>query len=152
MTGAGLLGLAVGMGLEADHTNPRGKPRKGDDPGIEKAFTFLSSSIGQPLSAKKPRPKRNEPMNLYFLWTIERCGVLYNRREIGGKDWYGWGVELLVDQQKADGSWFAGVYPGSMPIADTCFALLFLKRANLAKDLTKKLEFFMEGKKLQTNP
>jgi len=75
--------------------------------------------------------------------------VLFNRRQIGGKDWYSWGAELLLDHQNADGSWMAGGYPGAMPIVDTCFALLFLKRANLAKDLTKKLEFFMEGKKLQ---
>ena len=46
----------------------------------------------------------------------------------------------------------ASNYAGSSPLTDTCFALLFLKRTNLAKDLTKKLEFFMEGKKLQTNP
>lgn len=103
-------------------------------------------------TAQRPRTKRSEAINLYYLWTVERCGVLYKRRDISGKDWYRWGAELLLDHQTADGSWMAGNYPGSMPITDTCFALLFLKRANLAKELTKKLEFFTENKELQTGP
>lgn len=150
MTGAGLLGLAVGLGLAADHTRPRAKSERFEDPAIEKGFSFLGENIGKPLGAKKPRSRgRNRaPINMYFMWTLERCGVLFNRRQIAGKDWYRWGTELLVDHQNPDGTWMANGYPGSQPIADTCFALLFLKRANLAKDLTKKLEFFMEGKQL----
>jgi hypothetical protein len=149
MTGAGLLGLAVGLGLVADHIDPRARGENFKDPGVEKGFTFLGQHIGKPLGAKKPRAKKRTQINLYFLWTVERCGVLFQRREIAGKDWYRWGEELLLDHQQNDGSWMAGGYPGSMPVVDTCFALLFLKRANLAKNLTKKLEFFMEGKKLQ---
>jgi hypothetical protein len=153
MTGAGLLGLAVGLGLAADHLDPQARGKRFEDPAIEKGFTFLGEHIGKPLGWKRPRAKnqKRSPINLYFLWTTERVGVLFNRRQIGGKDWYSWGAELLLDHQKDDGSWMAGGYPGAMPIpiVDTCFALLFLKRANLAKDLTKKLEFFMEGKKLQ---
>jgi hypothetical protein len=40
-----------------------------------------------------------------------------------------------VASQKADGSW-DDRFPG---VPDTCFALLFLKRANLVKDLTDTL-------------
>jgi len=47
--------------------------------------------------------------------------------KIGGKDWYSWGAELLLVSQKQDGSW-----SGEYGYADTCFALLFLKRANFA--------------------
>jgi hypothetical protein len=151
MTGAGLLGLAVGVGLAADHTRPQAKGGRFEDPAIEKGFQFLARYIGKPLGTKRPRA-RNSQINLYFLWTVERCGVLFNRREIASKDWYRWGEELLLDHQNADGSWTTGGYfasPQETPITDTCFALLFLKRANLAKDLTKKLEFFMEGKSLQ---
>jgi len=119
-----------------------------DDPAVEKGFNFLAESIGKPLGSKKPRGKNRAGINFYLLWSIERCGVLFNRRETAGKDWYPWGAELLLDHQGNDGSWKGGTYPAAIPIADTCFALLFLKRANLAKDLTKKLEFFREGKKL----
>ena len=149
MTGAGLLGLAVQYGLATDRARGQGTA----DPAVEKGFNFLARSIDKPLRTKRPQPKKNEPINYYFLWSVERCGVLYKRRQIANKDWYPWGVEILLDHQQSDGSWTHGNYPGSpQPIADSCFALLFLKRANLAKDLTKKLEFFMEGKQLQTSP
>lgn len=73
--------------------------------------------------------------DLYFLWSVERVGMIYSMDKIGGKDWYAWGMPLVLSQQKVDGSW-RDRFPG---IPDTCFALLFLKRANVAKDLTDKL-------------
>jgi hypothetical protein len=148
MTGVGLLGLAVGHGLT-------GRPGTGDrqltqDSAIQRALRSLSHQIGEPLgSNKQPRAKmakHRQPVNFYFLWSLERVGVLYNLPTIADKDWYAWGAELLVDHQQRDGSWCNGDYPGSMPIADTSLALLFLKRANLAKDLSSKLEF------LETKP
>ena len=66
---------------------------------------------------------------------MERVAVVYDLEKIGGKDWYGWGSQLLVESQNADGNWsdtFAG-------LPDTSFALLFLKRVNVVKDLTDKL-------------
>lgn len=149
MTGAGLLGLAVGLGLAADLSQRAAAPGRFEDPAIEKGFAFLGQHIGKPIDSTKSRNRIRQPINLYFLWTMERCGVLYNRRDIGGKDWYRWGAELLLDHQQPDGSWAGGGYHGSMPVLDTSFALLFLKRANLAKELTKKIEVFMDSKKLQ---
>ena len=88
-------------------------------------------------------------INLYFLWTVECVGVLYNARTLGDKDWYRWGVELLLEAQHDNGSWHEGGYPGGeiSPTLDTCLALLFLRRANLASDLTRKLEFVIDGKR-----
>jgi hypothetical protein len=77
--------------------------------------------------------------DLYLLWSIERVGVIYDVKEIqpgkGGKDWYNWGADIIVANQKEGGLW-EDRFPG---VPDTCFALLFLKRANIAKDLTDKL-------------
>ena len=103
----------------------------------------LARNIGRPLGGD---------INLYFLWTLERVGVLYNQRTIRKKDWYAWGARLLVERQGKDGHWSVGHYPGSMPMVDTCFALLFLKRANLTQDLSQKLEFFVEGKAPEADP
>ncbi len=72
----------------------------------------------------------------YFLWSLERVAVALDLDTLGGKDWYGWGSEIVVANQAADGSWH-GEYPAT---ADTCFALLFLKRANLTADLTAGLK------------
>jgi hypothetical protein len=56
--------------------------------------------------------------------------------KIGNKDWYAWGADFLLADQDKDGSW-NGVY--GQYGADTCFALLFLRRADLAKDLSASL-------------
>jgi hypothetical protein len=76
--------------------------------------------------------------NYYFLWSVERVGVLLNLKTIGGKDWYRWGVDLLLPAQLPDGSW-VGRGSGGSPVIDTCFALLFLKRSDLLPDLRETL-------------
>jgi hypothetical protein len=73
----------------------------------------------------------------YFLWSLERVGVAYGLEKIGGKDWYTWGAAILLANQEDDGSW-RGAYSQGGP--DTCFALLFLRRANLVKDLSASLQ------------
>jgi hypothetical protein len=42
--------------------------------------------------------------------------------------------------------------PGSSPLSDTCFALLFLQRINLAKDLTDKLNEMQAAVLSSNNP
>jgi hypothetical protein len=133
MTCAGLLGLAVGHGLAADNPKAKGQPTK--DPAIRRGLRVVGENIGRPTSSDQYVPLAN----LYFLWSVERVGMLYNLRKIGDKDWYAWAAPMLVANQRTNGSWQGGGYPGSTPTIDTCFALLVLKRANLAKDLTAKL-------------
>jgi hypothetical protein len=74
--------------------------------------------------------------DIYFLWSMERVAMVYDLRTIGGKDWYAWGAPLLLAHQQPDGSW-SDLFPG---IPDTCFALLFLHRINVAQDLTRNLQ------------
>jgi hypothetical protein len=62
--------------------------------------------------------------------------VIYDLHKIHGKEWYPWGAELIVESQESDGSW-KDRYQGPV---DTCFALLFLRHVNVAKDLTEKLQ------------
>ncbi|HVS39399.1 MAG TPA: hypothetical protein VMS17_27830 [Gemmataceae bacterium] len=137
MTGAGLLGLAVGHGVTAD-LKADDAPARGEDPQVEKGMKALAHSIRM---MKEPGYLNGKMAGLYFLWSVERVGMLYGRRALDGKEWYPWGVDLLLPAQNGDGSWYTNGYYGSTPVADTSFALLFLKRANLAKDLSTKLEF-----------
>ncbi len=65
--------------------------------------------------------------------------MLYQRRTIGGNDWYAWGKQSLIARQRPEGNWTGGHYQGSTDTIDTCFALLFLKRSDLAADLTASL-------------
>src|SRR5262249_35073164 len=73
----------------------------------------------------------------YTLWSLERMAVLYDLPTIMGKDWYRWGAQFLLVNQQADGSW-QGTYPEGG--CDTAFAVLFLKRANVAADLTERIK------------
>jgi hypothetical protein len=163
MTCAGLIGLAVAHGLD-DRSPTQATEMK--DPAVTKALVYLARSVGKKpqvapapgrnpvqrrLPGKKPRvtpaPGRNPVQrrllldvqsggNLYYLWSLERMAEACGFSTVAGVDWYAWGSTLLVAAQNDDGSWY-DVYPGGV---DTCFALLFLKRANIVKDLTKQLE------------
>jgi hypothetical protein len=135
MTCSGLLGLAVAHGLDAD--GAKGKNPL-DDPPIRRGLAMLGREID--------RPGEKRPPDLYFLWSLERVGVLFGLPKIADKDWYAWGAKALLARQARDGSWAGSSYYGSNPIVDTSFALLFLKQANLAKDLTAKLQLLAEQK------
>jgi hypothetical protein len=133
MTCAGLLGIAVGTGALPSATKTK-------DPAIEKGLNALAQYIAHPSKDADARP----PMqSMYFLWSVERVGVLYDLKTIGGKDWYAWGAQILLANQHGDGHWFGAQYLGQAESIDTCFALLFLKRANLTSDLTESLRLNM---------
>jgi hypothetical protein len=149
MTGVGLLGLAMGHGTSpevifADPIRPDIKAAKVkpalEDPQIQGGLRALSRHVGVPLPSAQSKPGME---NLYFLWTVERVAMLYDLKTIGGKDWYGWGAQLLIANQRADGHWDSAQYHGHNSSLDTCFALLFLKRSNLVQDLTENLRLNM---------
>lgn len=151
-TCAGLLSLAIEVALLEDkeftsiprvNTPTEAKKTKAD---VEKAFAFVAKTIG--------RHKNDAPTgtslgygggyfdadavgDLYFLWTLERVGVIYSRDVIGGKDWFDWGYPIVLKAQRPDGSWDEPHKVPFGPLIDTPFALLFLKRANIARDLTE---------------
>ena len=80
------------------------------------------------------------PESTYFLWSLERVAVLLNCNEIEGKDWFGWGAQILIKKQEVNGSWYISLYFGSSPHIDSCFALLFLVRSNLAQEVTEQIQ------------
>jgi hypothetical protein len=184
-TCAGLIGLAVARGVEAEAQPSQGKPPADDitrDPAVQNGLRYLANIIGktQNLSEAEQTRRRQHTErierlmrqmeaapdlmtkqrlalelrqldwapslrgiyidgdnwgDLYFLWSLERMAVIYDLKLIEGKDWYAWGSDIIVSNQEDDGSW-SERFPG---VPDTCFALLFLRRANIVKDLTDKL-------------
>lgn len=135
MTCVALLGLAIGHVLDAD---PAVKPEK--DPRVVNAFAALSPRIGEPAGSFENRPAIKDAGGLYFFWAMERIAVLYDVRQLDKKDWYRWGAEILIGHQSQDGSWTEdGGYHGQHPVLNTAFALMFLKRANLTPDLSRRL-------------
>jgi len=65
----------------------------------------------------------------YYMYALERAAVLYGTEQIGQNYWFAKGVSALIDVQREDGSWRT---KGSDPTADTCFAILFLRKATRA--------------------
>lgn len=63
----------------------------------------------------------------YYLYALERAAILSGNSKIGTHDWYAEGASTLLGSQKPDGSWEGS--DGSNAQWDTCFAVLFLKRA-----------------------
>ena len=63
----------------------------------------------------------------YYLYALERVGLLYDTKVIGTFDWYAEGAVKILDDQNGDGSWLRSI--PAKATWDTCFAILFLKRA-----------------------
>ena len=143
----GLLGLAVGHGLLAG-ADPSKGPDIARDPAIKAGLESLARHLESTKKGQKPTRKLGAgglggEGSCYFLWSVERVGVLYNLPMIGECDWYAWGVDVLLPGQGSNGSWV-----GVTGSTDTCLALLFLKRANLTRDLSTRvnLQQFLEKK------
>ncbi len=165
MTCAGLLGLATAYGYAIEKENDKAekdpkKPKKQPtdltkDVNVRAGLLALGTVIGMPINGGIGRPANpgnllnlNPPpagvfpapvnlrVNYYLMWSIERVAMAFELQKISQKDWYRWGVQLILSQQQADGSW-SNQYGGGG--ADTCFALFFLRRSNLAQDLTANL-------------
>ena len=83
----------------------------------------VTENVGPPETAKG----NTNGWLYYFLYALERTGMLYDTALIGNHDWYLDGARVLLAAQKGDGSWDASHF--KHPTWDTCFAILFLKRA-----------------------
>ncbi len=75
----------------------------------------------------------------YFLWSVERIGVLLGLEKLGTTDWFQRGSTALLATQKPDGSWEEAGHGGG-PMVSTSFAILFLRKANLGSDISRLLE------------
>ncbi|MDI6733680.1 MAG: terpene cyclase/mutase family protein [Planctomycetota bacterium] len=67
-------------------------------------------------------PGTSPVWHYYYLYAMERFGMLSDKEKFGNQDWYLEGAKFLVEKQDDNGSWNGNIY-------DTCFALLFLMRA-----------------------
>jgi hypothetical protein len=79
---------------------------------------------------------------LYYMYALERAGMLLDLPAIGKHDWYQEGANQLLNDQKENGSWAAGG-GRSGPTWDTCYAILFLKKA------TQRLDVASEDRKVR---
>jgi len=152
MTSAGLSSLLIVKAMLAEMGKLSGAMRSRLDKGIWDAIAW--HVVNYDLTQNPP----DGPMwHYYYLYGLERAFVIAEKQLVGKHDWYREGAKQLIDAQKKNGQWDpesalagwgrpAGPGPGgpggrgggppagfgspySMSMHDTCFALLFLKRA-----------------------
>jgi serine/threonine protein kinase len=126
MTCAGVLALEIADGFIGD-------ARKARDPAKDQQLAFGLTALARCLNPIAKAAGKD----YYFLGALERVCLILDLKTLAGKDWYNWGSTILLASQGPDGLW-RGDFADSG--ADTCFALLFLKRSNLASDLTSNLQ------------
>jgi hypothetical protein len=118
-----------------------GRPADARDLVVQRAFAGLGLTLADQIRGKGLIVPTNAILgtgDLYFLWSLERVGVIYGVDKIGGFDWYDLGSTALVRSQNADGTWNFGKTFGAE--VNTAFAVLFLCKANLARDLSSKVQ------------
>ena len=146
MTCAGLMGLAMGFAKDVKDGPDQAVRLDADalakDRSLERGLKYVGDFLAAAGGQRDPRSgmfQANDLSgNLYFMWSLERVGMVYGLTTIGKVDWYDWGSKILVRNQNRDGSWSTNSQ-GTVDNA-TAFALLFLSRANLAEDLATSMK------------
>ena len=122
MTCAGIASLTIcRAALGRKHRIP--ELRKIDD-AIDAGFAWLSAHRTVRRVAGDA-VDHHDGWYYYWLYSLERACELSSVRYIDGWDWYCDGANVLVETQRQDGSF------GGDQLVDTCFAVLFLKKAQL---------------------
>jgi hypothetical protein len=150
MTCAGLVALATQRGADQQRRDRIGAARDGtpsrDRPGRQRRpaaddpiAKAALAALGGVLKQADQWPGAPINADLYFFWSLERVGVIYDLDVIGGVNWYDWGSRRLLMMQGPDGQWHGqGKWKYEGAVA-TSFAILFLSRANVAGDLTSEV-------------
>jgi hypothetical protein len=135
MTTAGLAGLIICQTELWGSRRFTAELRLGARRGIRDAMAWLQEHYDVSDNPVEPDPKAPTPpgmfqsqgWHLYYMYGLERAGILGRFRFLGANDWYQDGAEVLMRMQQDGGGWG--------PMVDSCFALLFLKRATSRHNL-----------------
>jgi hypothetical protein len=119
MTTAGAAGLLICQSQLWKSRKFGAEARAKTRAGIRDAFAWMQKNF-----AVEFNPGQQMAHHFYYLYGLERMGILAHTRFVGKADWYLDGAEYLLFEQEPAGSWENG------DLVDTCFALLFLKRSS----------------------
>jgi hypothetical protein len=140
MTCAGLMALAMGHELVTPQQIAR-------DQAIEKGFAYLVKHFGKNTGGElygadnAKFVDQKGIIDYYTAWSLERTAMIYGLKTVGRNDWYAWASKQLVAAQLPDGSFQRnGSSFNALSPASASFALLILKRAHVAPELTTALK------------
>ena len=148
MSSAGLASLYLaGARLETDYDqHVCGRYRQ--DKAIAAGINWFAKNF----SVKTNPPNRGVAYLYYYLYGLERVGMVSSRKYLGDHNWYKEGAAELVGTQGADGTWGVGgaarMFPGavnnpwwtSQATMNAAFGVLFLAKAR-APVLIQKLHW-----------
>ncbi len=124
MTAGSIGSLAIWLYIK-DNDDPRPRSWKRDK-DVHEGLQWLAHNFSVEFN---PGPyehgdkgKDSQAQYYYYLYALERAGIIYGTERIGPWYWYPEGAKVLLQKQGGDGKWAGGV-------VDTCFAILFLRRA-----------------------
>lgn len=122
-------------------------------PSVTRGAQWMGQNLT--FSSNPKNPKENggpKVWHHYWVYAVERAGKLLETEKFGSTEWYPPGAEWLLGRQNPDGSWQkeewndggpVGAQASSMKeqllprlISETCFAILFLRRATPKMDET----------------
>ena len=132
MTTSGVIALTVAKAFLEGKSVYSSSMRKAVDKGIRDGCAWLARyfrTSGNPCFDPSDSQVGRTKHHYYYLYGLERAGMITLTPKFGEHDWYKEGAAYLVSQQQANGSWDGGKAGTSGPVPDTCFAILFLKKA-----------------------
>jgi hypothetical protein len=131
MTCAGIACLALCRSELAGNARFVGKTATDVDDAIRDGLAWLQANW-----SIEENPKRKLEYHFYFLYGLERVGVLVDFVKIGEHDWFREGAEWLLSHQEPDGRWKTPAGTTANDLVDTAFALLFLERSTVPLGVT----------------
>ena len=126
MTSVGVASLIIALDCLTQLGSPKlGEARKTDAlKAANDGLAWLTHNFSVETNPGHPQGS----WHYYYLYGLERAGVLAGARNLGQHDWYREGAEWLLGAQSSNGSW---TKKASNLQIDSCFALLFLTKATM---------------------
>jgi hypothetical protein len=97
------------------------------EPAVQSGMAWLGDHFT--VTSHGPSPWGGYLARHYYLYALERAGLLAGTETFGTHAWYAEGAKALLASQTSEGSWNVGDWDGKQPVWDTCFAILYLRRA-----------------------
>lgn len=117
------------------------------DKSVTRGLEWMAANFSADVNPKilGPRPSAQE-WHFYYLYAAERLGVFAETAVFGRHDWYREGANKILGLQRSDGSWDDASNPKAGPSANTCFAILFLRRGTRPLTSVASVDRFIQPK------
>jgi hypothetical protein len=136
MTAAGLASLAIYDSMR----DPNRSWKKDKDVAAALKWVADNFSVSHhPGPFELMKFEENSFREFYFyLAAVERALMLTGTEKLGTHDWHAEGSKSLLELQREDGHWKPDGLATNGDLVETCFAILFLKRATCPLDADLK--------------